>query len=85
MKKRLFAFALAALLLCTMLVSCDVRNGLVGELLADYEGELDLGALLDRIVGNDATIGVPEGDALEGHPEVETDIEVDWAEEWTGG
>lgn len=89
MKKKLFAFALAALLLCTMLASCDVGNGLVGELLADYEGELDLGALLDRFVGNDATIGVPEGDVLEGHPEVETDIEVEWAEDmtevWTEG
>ena len=89
MKKRLFAFALAALLLCSMLASCDVGNGLVGELLADYEGDLDLGALLDRFVGNDATVGVPEGDVLEGYPEVETEIDVDWAEDltevWTEG
>ncbi|MBQ2807025.1 MAG: hypothetical protein IJF08_08245 [Clostridia bacterium] len=84
MKKRLFAFALTALLLCSMLASCDMGNGLVGELL----GDLDLDAVLDRFLGDEILGVVPEEDVLY-HPDqgigIETKVEETWVEEWTEG
>ena len=58
MKTRLLALAIAALMLCGSLVGCDVGGGIVGDLLADYEGELDFGALLDMF-GKEQTFEQP--------------------------
>lgn len=93
MKKRIFALAIACLLLCGCLVGCDVGGGLVGELLANYEGELDpealMGILGNFVVENDVqieeeTLGgfVVEDDAFDNDAYDETAwFESEWVEE----
>ena len=84
MKTKLFAFALTALLLCSMLASCDMGNGLVGELL----GDLDLDAVLDQFLGEEILGVVPEEDVLYQPDQgigIETKVEETWVEEWTEG
>lgn len=84
MKKRIFALAIACLLLCGCLAGCDMGNGLVGELL----GDLDLDAVLDQFLGEEILGVVPEEDVLYQPDQgigIETKVEETWVEEWTEG